>query len=455
MKKSAKLMTKGSIAKNILLFAYPIFLGNLFQQLYQTVDSLVIGNYGGKESLAAISSCGALIFLLVGLTNGIFMGAGVVISKYFGAGCKENVQKSIHTTIAFALVSSIFMTIVGYFAAPEILKMMGTPDSVIKEATIYVQIYFLGSTALIIYNSASGILQAMGDSKHPLYFLIVSSSLNIILDLIFVIKFNLGIAGVGYATVISQSVSALLSLRILLTTKEEFKIQIKLIKFDKNILIQILKMGIPSGIQNSVISIANIFVQASVNSFGAIAMAGNGAFMRIQGFVFLPIISFSLALTTFTSQNLGAHEFDRVKKGAKFGILFSILIAEIIGVFIFFYSDILVSFFNNDPHVVEIGVQKAYVEALFFFLLALSHCMAGLYRGAGKAVIPMLVMFLFWCIFRVSYITVALNIYRDIRVLFSAYPITWGLSSIFFVIYFFKVDWMKEKKHKKEELPLC
>ena len=441
-------MTTGSISKNIITFAIPIFLGNLFQQLYNTVDSLVVGNFVNKEALAAITSCGPLIFLLVGLFAGTFIGAGVVISKYFGKSEPENVKLAIHTAVAFALLSSVLLTVIGYFATPFILTLMGTPDNVYEGAKSYIQIYFLGISGLIMYNSAAGILQAMGDSKHPLYFLIVASIVNIVLDIVFVVYLNFGIEGAAYATIIGQGISAILSYRILFTSHELFRVNIKEIGFNKNMLKQILKIGIPSGLQNSVISIANVFVQASVNSFGSIAMAGNGAYVRIQGFVFIPITSFALSLTTFTSQNLGAGEYDRVKKAARFSFISAMILSEGIGIILYVFIPKLLSFFSTNPDVIAVGLSKAYISLPFLLFLALSHVMAGLYRGAGKSVVPMIVLFSIWCLFRVSFIIIALSIHRDINILFAAYPITWTMSSIIFIIYYFKVDWMGIKKLK-------
>ncbi|HKM08067.1 MAG TPA: MATE family efflux transporter, partial [Sphaerochaeta sp.] len=319
MSRQAKLMTTGSIQGHIVRFAIPIFLGNLFQQLYNTADSLVVGNFLGRESLAAITSCGSLIFLLVGLVQGIFVGAGVVISTFYGAGDIPSVKKAIHTSIAFSLVSGVFLTIFGYFMAPVFLRWMGTPANVFDDAETYVQIYFLGIGALVLYNTAAGILQAVGDSRHPLYFLIIAAILNIVLDVLFVGFFKMGIEGTAYATVISQAVSVILSFRLLFTTNEIFKVKLREIGFKKGMLPKILRLGIPSGIQNSVTSFANVVIQSSVNLFGAAAMAGTGSFMRIQGFAMIPITSFALAMTTFTGQNIGAREYDRVKKGVRFG----------------------------------------------------------------------------------------------------------------------------------------
>lgn len=446
MKKQTKLMTQGSIQGHIIRFAIPIFLGNLFQQLYNTADSLVVGNFIGKESLAAITSCGSLIFMIVGFVQGIFVGAGVVISTHYGAGEVEQVHKAIHTTVAFSIVSGLFLTLFGYLFAPIILRWMGTPEDVFSEAEIYVQIYFLGISALVLYNSAAGILQAVGDSRHPLYFLVIAALLNIALDILFVAVFHMGIAGTAYATIISQAVSVVLSFRLLLTTTDIFKVKVKHIGFKKGMLSKILRLGIPSGIQNSVTSLANVVIQSSVNLFGAAAMAGTGAFMRIQGFAMIPITSFALAMTTFTGQNIGAREYDRVKKGARFGIVFSMFLAEGIGIILYLNAARLVALFSRDPSIIIYGVQKSQISSLFMFILALSHVMSGLFRGAGKSTVPMAVMLIFWCVIRVLYIKIGLFFLMDIRVVYWAHPITWTLSSIVFIIYYFTVGWMNQDK---------
>ena len=442
-----QLMTTGSIKKNLIGFAIPIFFGNLLQQLYQTIDSVVVGNFVSKEGLAAISSITSLTMLLTGLFQGIFIGAGVVISRFYGEGDEESVEKAVHTTIALALISSLILTIFGYRYAPIILSWMKTPPDVFVDAETYIRIIFAGISTLILYNTASGILQAVGDSKNPLKFLAVSAVLNVVLDLLFVLKFNLGVTGVAYATIIAQAVSVFLSFRLLFTTKELIRVDIKKIRIHRSLAGETLRLGIPSGVQNSVTSLANVILQYSINLFGASAIAGNGAFMRIQGFVFIPITAFALALTTFTSQNIGAREYDRVRQGARFGIVFAILMAEAIGVLMFFGAAPLVSLFSRDPEVIFYGVQKARIGSLFFFALALSHVMAGLYRGAGKSVVPMLVMLAVWCVFRIIFIQVGLAIYYDIRVVFWAYPVTWSISGMIFTIYYFKVDWMNQKSH--------
>lgn len=444
----AKLMTRGSIHRNLIYFAIPVSIGTLSQQLYNTADSLVVGNFVGREALAAISSTASLVFLTIGVFQGLFVGAGVRISILYGAQDYEGLKKAVHTSVAFALLCSLFFTVFGYIFAPLFLRWMGTPGNVFVDANTYVRIYFLGVSALILYNAASGILQAVGDSRHPLYFLMTASVLNILLDLLLVGYFKLGIAGAAYATIFSQSVSAFLAFRLLFTTNDVVRVELKKIRFHTGHITKILRIGVPSGIQNSVTSLANVVVQASVNLFGAAAMAGSGSFMRIQGFAFIPVTSFALALTTFTGQNLGARQIDRVRKGTRFGVLFSMILAESVGLLLYYYAEPLLSLFSRDPAVIAVGVQKAQISTMFIMPLALSHVMAGIFRGAGKSLVPMSVMLACWCIFRVIYIKVALSVLMDIRVVFWAYPITWSMSAVIFIIYYFSIDWMGSRKQK-------
>lgn len=440
--KSSTRMTEGPIWKRIIAFAIPLFLGNLFQQLYNTADSLIVGNFLGSDALAAVSSSGSLIFLLVGFFNGIAVGAGVVIARYFGAHDSENVQKSIHTTIAFGILSGILLTVIGLWLAPQILVWMGTPEDILVNSTIYFRIYFCGSLAFVLYNIFVGILQAVGDSRHPLIYLIISSIVNIVLDLLFVGVFHLGVGSAALATIISQFTSAVLCLIHLQKAPAEYRVSIRKIRIHFPLLKQIISNGLPAGFQNSIIAFANVIVQSNINSFGKMAVAGCGAYSKIEGFGFLPITCFALALTTFISQNLGAKEYDRAKKGAKFGILCSICMAELVGIFIFVFSPTLIAAFNNDPQVIAYGTTQARTVTLFYFLLAFSHCLAGILRGAGKSTIPMFVMMICWCIIRVTYITIIVRFVPVINVIFWAYPLTWALSSICFLIYYKKADWL-------------
>lgn len=436
-------LLEGSISKGLISFAVPIFLGNLFQQLYNSADAIIVGNFISKDALAAVSSSGNLIFMLVGFLNGIAMGAGVVIAKCFGAKDKEKMQTAIHTDLAFGVAAGVILTVLGVAFTPTLLRWMGTPSDILPNSIAYFRTYFFGAIAMVMYNVTTGILHAVGDSKHPLYYLILSSITNVVLDLLFVAVFNWGVASAAAATAISQALSAILCLRRLVKYNTDYKVELKRIRFNFPMLRQIVRFGLPSGIQNSVIGFANVIVQKNINAFGGDAMAGCGSYAKIEGFAFLPVTCFAMGLATFVGQNLGAKQYDRVKRGNKFGILCSITMAEVIGVIIFVFCPYLVAAFNSDPAVIEFGVRQSRVESLFFCFLAFSHCMAGIMRGSGKATVPMLVMLICWCVVRVTYITIMVNyVWNDITVVFSAYPLTWTLSSIVFLIYYLKADWL-------------
>ena len=435
-------MLEGPIWKGLISFALPIFLGNLFQQLYNTADTFIVGNFIGKEALAAVSSSTNLIFMLIGLLSGTAMGAGTIIAKYYGARDIKNMRLAIHTDVAFGALAGIVMSVVGVILSPHILRWMGTPAEVLPNSVAYFRTYFSGCLAVFLYNIATGILQAVGDSRHPLYYLIISSFINIALDLLFVAVFHWGVASAALATVISQAVSAILCLVQLMRTKEDYRVCIREVKFNKFMLLQILRFGIPSGVQNSLIGFANVIVQTNINAFGANAMAGCGSYSKIEGFAFLPVTCFAMGLSTFVSQNLGAKQFERVKKGTRFGLLCSVSLAEVLGVIMWLCAPFLIRLFNSDPEVVSFGVRQMRVEAFFYCLLAFSHCIAGIMRGAGKAIVPMITMMSIWCIFRIIYITVMVRLIPDITVVFSAYPLTWFLSSVIFLVYFTKADWM-------------
>ena len=435
-------MTEGKISKKILLFAFPIFLGNLFQQLYNVVDSLVVGNVLGKEALAAVSSTGSLIFLIVGFLGGIFVGASVIISHHYGAKDKEKLSIAVHTTIAAGFVAGIIITIIGVGFTPWFLRLMGTPDDVFGNAVAYLRIYFAGGIFMVMYNACLGIFQAIGDSKRPLYYLILAAIINVILDILFVAVLGLGIEGAALATIISQFVSAILAFIKLTRIEECYKIYIRKIKIDFDMLKKLMKMGIPTGVQNSVIALANVIVQTNINSFGSVAMAGSGSYSKLEGFSFLPITSFSVALTTFIGQNIGAKKYERAKKGARFGLIAGVSLAEIVGIIIWIFAPVFIRFFNSEPEVIKYGVMHARTTSLFYFLLAISHCLSGILRGAGKTKIPMYVMLISWCLIRISYITIMVRIIPDIRVVYWAYPLTWSISSIIFTIYNKKTNWL-------------
>ena len=426
----------------MILFALPVLLGNIFQQFYNAFDSWCVGNFIGENALAAVSSSGSLIFMMVGFFNGVSMGAGAIIGRYFGAKDQDNMRKAIHTDVALGLTAGIALTVLGVTFTPTILQWMGTPEEVLPQSISYFRYYFCGSVFSVMYNIFVGILHAVGDSKHPLYYLIFSTCVNVALDLLFVAVLGFGVGSAAIATTISQGISALLCFIHLLRVKEPYQLKLKEIGFHIPSAKNIIRFGLPSGVQNSVIAIANVVVQANINSFGMSAMAGCGAYSKIEGFAFLPITCFTMALSTFVSQNLGAKKYDRVKKGVAFGICCAMVLAEIVGVLSYVFAPQLIAFFNDSPEAVAFGAKHMQTICLFYFLLAFSHCIAAIMRGAGKATVPMFTMLICWCLIRVSYITVAVKFVNELTTVSWAYPITWTCSTIVFGIYFLKADWM-------------
>lgn len=449
---TSKLLTVGDPKRVITSFAMPIFLSQLFQQLYNTADALIVGRYLGKDALAAVGSTGSLIYLLISFFVGTSMGAGVVVSKFFGAGDNEKVSKAVHTNVLLSLICGIVLTVFGVLFTPKILVWMNTDAAVIDQASAYLVYYFAGALAMVMYNALKGVMNAVGDSKRPLYYLIVSAGLNILLDWLFIAVFGGGIEWAAIATTISQFVSAVLCLIQLLKKGTVYRLSFRKLRIHGDMLKDILKYGVPTGVQNSVIGFANVLVQSNINTFGDNAMAACAAYSKLEGFAFLPIMSYSLALTTYIGQNLGAKEYDRAKKGARFGILTSVIMAEIIGVITFFGASFFISVFADDPEVIRIGTTQCHIEAFFFCFLSFSHCIAGICRGAGKATVPMVVMLSVWCVFRIIYITTAMKICHDIRLLFCAYPITWCISSTIFLIYYLKSDWLHAFDREEQKL---
>lgn len=438
-------LTEGSIWKGLIRFAFPLFLGNLFQQLYNLVDSLVVGNYCGNEALAAVSSSGHLCFLLIGFFQGVFTGASVIISQRFGAKDEDGVETAIHNTVFFAVVMGIIMSILGVIFTPYILRWMGTPESVLPDSITYFRIYCIGLLGLVLYNTATGIFQALGDSRHPLYYLMVASGVNIVLDLLFVIVFDMGVAGTALATIIGQAVSAVLALMHLMSGRFIVKISWKKIRPKWNVIRKIFSLGIPTGIQNSVIALANVVVQTNINAFGDLAVAGSGSYSKIEAFMFIPTMCISLALTTFVGQNLGADKPERAKKGAVIGMGMAFGLATVFGIFFRIFAPDLLKMFSDNPEVIAVGAAQVAVEGLFYGFCAYSHAVAGILRGAGKTIAPMAVMLIVWCVIRITYITVMVRFIFDIRVVFTAYPITWMISSIIYTYLYKKGDWLSGK----------
>ncbi len=441
-------MTEGSISKNLIKFAIPLFLGNLFQQLYNTADSLIVSNRLGAVALGSVSATAMLIFLLIGFFQGLSLGAGVLISQFFGAEDIRNMRRAVHTNLVFSFFVGILLSVTGVLASPFLLRLMGTPESIYQGALEYIQVYFAGALSMVMYNACMSVMQAVGDSKHPLYYLIISSVCNVVLDILFIAGFGWGVWSAAFATVISQFLSVFLCLFRLLRAKDDSRISFKELRFDLRMFGMIIRYGLPSAVQNSIIALANVVVQSNINYFGDMAVAGCGAYSKLEGFAFLPITSFTAAISTFVGQNIGGRRFDRAKKGARLGIGISMAIAEIIGVLFFIFAPLLIMAFTRDEEAVAFGVEKARICALFYCLLAASHCISAVLRGAGKAVVPMVTMLAIWCVLRVSFLFVMVPITKDIAVVNWVYPLTWFLSTVILTIYYLKADWCGEKRLK-------
>lgn len=439
---AVKDMTQGDPYALMLGFALPVFFSQVFQQLYNTADAFIVGRYMGTNALAAVTSSGTLIFLMLSFFTGTAMGGGVVISRYFGAGDNERVRRAIHTILAFGIASGLILTVAGVCFTPVFLSWMQTDPEVMPEAVEYFRYYFLGALAMVLYNICCSVMNALGDSRRPLYYLIFSSVLNILLDLLFIAVLRWGVWSAATATVISQAASVALCMGHLSQKDSAYTVELKKIRFHKDILTEIIRYGLPSGVQNSVIALANVIVQSQINSFGRLAMAAYGTHSKIEGFAFLPITSFTMASTTFVSQNLGAKEYERAKKGARFSILAAMLLAEAIGIFYFILSPWLIGLFDKTPGVIELGVMQGRTVALFYFLLAFSHSVAAVCRGAGKAFVPMFVMLSVWCVVRIAYIITVMRLSGEIGLIYWAYPITWGISSVIYLIYYLCSDWI-------------
>ena len=439
---TAKDMTVGTPWKLIASFALPVFLSQLFQQFYNTIDSLVVGRVHGTEALAAVSSSGTLIFLMISFFVGTSMGAGIVISKYYGAKDYERVSRAVHTNICLGIICGVILTIVGVVLTPTFLRWMGTDPDVMPDATAYFRYYFAGAIAIVLYNNCKGVMNALGDSRRPLYYLIISSVTNVLLDLLFIAVFRWGVWAAAFATTLSQALSVVLCIIHLSKKGTLYQLQLSKLRIDKESLGEIVRYGLPAGVQNSVIGFANVIVQTNINSFTKIATAAYGTYAKIEGFAFLPITSFTMALTTFTGQNLGAGLYDRAKKGSRFGIISAVVLAEAIGLVIWLAAPFLIGLFSDDPAVIELGTKQARIESLFFCLLAFSHAVAAVCRGAGKVFVPMSVMLAIWCVLRITYITIMMHYVHEIQYIYWAYPITWGISSIIYLFYYLFADWI-------------
>ena len=440
-KKKEVNLTEGSIVGGLIIFAIPLFLGQLLQQFYNMADAWVVGNFASNDAFAAVSLASNLSFVVIGLFNGIAIGGGVVISRYYGAKDEEQTRLAIHTNLLFGILAGILSTVAGLLFVPTLLRWMNTPESVMPHALDYFNMYFAGVSTVIMYNTCMSIMRAVGDSVRPLYYLLISSLVNVALDILFVAVFGWGAGGAAFATVIAQGISVLLCLIRLCSGKDAVKIHLSYFKFDKSAMVKIIRQGLPGGVQNTVNSIGNMVVQSCINTFGAFAISGYGAFHKVEGIAFLPIMSMCMALPTFVSQNLGAGEVTRAKKGSFIGILMGCVFAEVMGLFLYFLSPYLIGMFVNSPEAIDYGVGHGKTVAFFLFLLGFTHCAAGALRGCGKAMIPMVTLLVCWCGIRILYVTTALEFFPVFQTISWAYPLTWGLSAVILLVCLLRLDW--------------
>lgn len=441
--KQRGLMTSGVIWKELLLFSIPLLLGNLFQLLYNTVDSIVVGNFVGHQALAAVGASTPLINMLIGFFMGVAAGAGVLVSRFFGARKLEELHIAVHTFVAFTFLFGVLMMVAGITLTPLFLQWMGTPADIMDMVVLYLRIYFLGIIPTMLYNSGAGILQAVGDSRRPLCFLTIASVLNIILDLVFVIQLNMGVAGVAWATLIAQTVSCILVAVTLLRSKESYQIIPKKIRIDKPMLMQIVRLGIPSGLQQMIVSFSNVLVMSYVNRFGSAAIAGFSSANKFDNFLGLPVNSFMLAITTFVGQNMGAKQIERVKKGINTCMFMGIGIVIAIGIPAYLFSDLCIRMFSQEADVIYYGSWMMRTLVPFYSILNIAQVLTGAVRGTGNTTVPMLINVFYYCIIRQVFLAVAMMFVNSIVVVFWSYPLTWTLSAVTLFIYYKRGSWLK------------
>lgn len=437
-------MTQGSISRLLFAFAVPLMLGNLFQQLYNTVDSLIVGNFVSKQALAAVGCTGPIINTLIGLFSGLAAGASVVISQYYGAKDDEKLGKAVHTTVMLTLVTYVLLTVVGVWATPLMLELMDTPADVIGEAELYLRIYFGGVAGLLLYNIGSGILRAVGDSTRPLYFLIFSAVMNTVLNLFFVAVLKQGIAGAAIATIISQFVSAILVMLLLMRSKEPYRLAVSQLRMHRGMLRRICNIGIPSSLQMGITAFSNIFVMGYINHFESSCMAGWTAYNKLDALAMLPMQSLSLALTTFVGQNLGAGELKRAKAGPRYGLIMGFTVMIIILVPMMIFAPQLTALFNDDKEVIEFGTLFVRLCSPFYVAFVINQVYSGALRGAGDAKNTMFIMLFSFVVFRQIYLFIVSRLGATAGVIALGYPMGWMMCSALLLIYYYHGRWARK-----------
>ncbi|GLC82032.1 MATE family efflux transporter [Lacrimispora brassicae] len=440
-------ITEGVIWKQLLLFFFPILFGTFFQQLYNTADAIIVGRFVGKEALAAVGGpTGPLINLLIGFFIGLSSGAGVIISQLYGARQKEQVSQAVHTAMAFSMLCGAFLMVVGILAAPYALMAMGTPDEILHYAVLYMRIYFVGVIPNLVYNMGAGILRAIGDSKRPLYFLIASCFTNVILDIIFVVYWNMGVMGAALATIISQLVSAVLVILVLVRTREAYRLVPKAIRVDRDMLLRIIRIGFPAGLQSVMYSSSNIIIQSSVNALGTDTIAAWTAYGKIDSVFWMIISAFGISITTFVGQNYGAGKRDRIYKGIRVCMIMSFASTAVLSVLLYAFGNYVYLLFTTDEAVIQKGTQILRYLAPTFFTYVCIEIYSGSLRGVGDCWIPMILTSLGVCALRVVWICVAVPLRPAIETVIFSYPLTWAATSLLFIVYF---NWFGKLRKKR------
>ena len=430
-------MTKGNITRHLVNFALPLLLGNLFQQLYNMVDTWVVGNYVSNEAFSAVGTVGPVINTLIGFFLGLSSGAGVVISQYYGAGREEKVQQAVHTALMLTLALGVVFTAAGIAMTPLMLQLMKTPAEVAPEQATYLRIYFAGVIGLLLYNMGSGILRAVGDSRRPFYFLVVSAVLNTVLDLLFVIKFHMGVEGVAYATIIAQAVSAVLTLWVLMGAEGGIRLELRALRFTWSVLRQIVAVGIPAALQMAITAFSNVFVQSYINYFGPDCMSGWTAYNKVDQLMILPVQSISMANTTFVGQNLGVGDTPRAKKGVRTSLWLSVAVTAVLLIPVLLFAPDLTAFFNSKAEVVSYGALLLRLLSPFYFFFCINQIYAGALRGAGNSQVPMWIMLGSFVVFRQIYLYIMANfISNEIIPIALSYPAGWFVCSVATLLYY-------------------
>ncbi len=440
---TANAITEGVIWKQLLLYFFPILLGTFFQQLYNTTDAVIVGNFVGKEALAAVGgSTATLINLLVGFFMGLSSGASVVISQYFGAKNSGDVKKAVHTAIALSLCGGLLLMLIGIGVSPWALKAMHTPEDVIGYSVTYLRIYFCGMIPSLVYNMGSGVLRAIGDSRRPLYFLIASCFINIVLDIFFVAILHMEVLGVALATVLSQVCSALMTLFVLFRTRECYGLVPKQIGFTPRILGNMVRIGLPSGLQSVMYAVSNMIIQASVNTFGTNTVAAYTAYSKIDGLFWMVMGAFGISITTFTGQNFGAGKYDRVRKSVRVCLLMTFITTLGITFLVLAAGETILGLFTKDEAVIRIGLEILHFIVPVYVTYICIEILSGAARGCGISLLPMIITCLGVCVLRIVWIFLAVPLHRDLKTVLVSYPLTWTVTSILFLLYYRFGKWL-------------